>query len=173
MKKSLLGYKVGLIVLGLFTLGLFGAIVMQSSAAKQDNQTFKAASDIARKLNNYTDTKQHVPVTLAQAGVEKVPASISYRTTGTTSYEFCVTYKKASNNINASTVVQDVVWRGMRGTSTYPGSDGAYPNYALYLNSDHHKGKNCQTVKLYSFDSMSSDITNTTTSQDPSQYYTN
>ena len=148
--KSLLWYKIGLAVVGLFTIGLIVFVVMQSSAAKQDKQTTQAASSIADKVNNYVDARGKVPDSLAAAGVHNAPSTITYQKLTDSKYRFCITYRASGG----SGAVTDFETR----LSDATGIDGGYPSADVSSSDDqgilvipdaHNKGTNCQTVTTY------------------------
>jgi hypothetical protein len=152
MQRSLTKYRLGLSVIGLFTLVILVIVLMQASATKQDQQTFNAANNIATKLNG--DTYNGVaPDSLSQAGITDAPNTITYTKTGYSSYQFCATYKQASTDFSASDVAQNVVMRGFSGGAGSGANDQAsYNNLPdLEINPVHHKGVNCQTVNLYNY----------------------
>lgn len=153
MQRSLTKYRIGLSLIGLFTLGILVVVLMQASATKQDQQTLNRANDIATQLNTYT-YNGIAPYSLSQAGINNVPSTILYTRTGASSYQFCVTYKQASSDFSATGVAQNVVARGFGGGT----DDGSINNQSAYnnlpdleINPVHHKGVNCQTVDLYSY----------------------
>jgi Tfp pilus assembly protein PilV len=151
MPSTLTRYKIGLAVLGLFSIGLLGMVLVQANGAKQDNTTYKKAQEVAQKLNAYTLTKS-VPSSLAAAGITDVPSTISYNQLSSTSYKFCVTYKTSSSGFDASNVQSELLSGGAVSSSSY--YDSSTSSY-LSVDSTHHKGQNCQTVKSYSYDSSS------------------
>lgn len=155
MKK----YYIGLIILGLLTLGLTGYAVFQAAGSKQDNETERKAQEIADKLNNYTYTKG-VPQSLSDIGVKDIPQTISYTKKSDESYEFCVTYKHESKGYSAGGVEQILtgsIQRQLYGASMYDYDDSAYyddTSYtpsSLYLPYTHKAGKVCRTVKIYNY----------------------
>ena len=156
MKSSLTKYKIGLGLIGLFTVVILIVILVQASSVRQDQQTEKAANDIAGKLNNYENSSSsgYAPNSLSQAGVTDVPSTITYTKTGLYSYEFCMIYNQASSNFDPSSVAQNTVTSGLSAASSgygsYQNEQSYYTNLPdLEIDPIHHKGKNCQTVQLY------------------------
>ncbi len=155
MKSSLIRYKIGLLVLVVFSLLLVIIVVTQASATKQDSDTFKTANGIADKLNNYITTANTVPTSLTAAGVQQVPGTISYQKLSDASYQFCINYKTSTTNFSASTVETNLLTSAIGGSSYSSPSSGS--NSQLYLDGTYHKGQNCQIVKpLLTFSSSSS-----------------
>src|ERR1700761_6201057 len=107
--KQLLKYKIGLLVIGLFTLGLVVFVLVQAGGTKQDAQTDKLANSMADQLNNYTDDNSVTPKTLQQAGITKTSPNISYTRESDTKYKFCATYKTTSSGFDPSAVVDNAV----------------------------------------------------------------
>jgi hypothetical protein len=152
MRNSpLFKYKIGLGAVGLFVFVLLIMVLVQGGSVKHDNEIYKKADKISTKLNDYTDSKNKVPVSLDQVGVSDVPEDISYTRLSSTRYKFCMTYKKTGNNYGADYLA----------TNLYTGghADDYYGNYTpseddgyLYISPTHKKGENCQTVKIYSYD---------------------
>ncbi|HVA10832.1 MAG TPA: hypothetical protein VNG32_01540 [Candidatus Dormibacteraeota bacterium] len=154
MQRSLTKYRIGLGVIGLFTLVILVVVLMQASGMRQDQKTQNAANNIATQLNNYTGFGQTgpVPYTLSEAGITNVPSTISYTRTSRYSYRFCVTYKSTSTDFNASSLAQNVVARGMGAGSSYSANQyyqGSNSSSYLYINPIHHKGINCQYISGY------------------------
>ena len=154
MQRSLIKYRIGLGVIGLFTLVILAVVLVQASATRQDQKTENAANNIATELNNYTGYSftNPVPNTLSEAGITNVPSTISYTKTSRYSYSFCATYKLSSTDFNASSLAQNVVARGMGAGSNYSANqyNQGSNNYSyLYINPIHHKGVNCQYVSSY------------------------
>jgi hypothetical protein len=155
--KQMRKWKLGLLALGVLTLGLAVYVAVQGVSSKQDRATTKQAIAIADKLNNYVNSKQSIPTDLSAAGVKDVPATITYTRKSDSSYEFCVTYKAANTDVSAQ--VQNDLMRattngGYSGTQNpYTGTTDAPTD--LYVTSEHKAGKQCQTVKpyLYSYSS--------------------
>lgn len=145
MKSSLFKYQIGLLVLGILTLGLVVFVAMEAGKAKADLTTKKAADKIADQLNVYV-AQEGVPESLGAAGIKDVPDAVRYTKQSDTKYRFCVTYKAQSTGFNPDTVVQEaalgVATRGLG--SSYTGDSSSY----LYLQSTHKKGENCQDVTV-------------------------
>ena len=154
LKSTLNRYKIGLAVIGAFTVFLLIFILAQAGTTRADANTFKAASDAAEKLNTYTDTKGKIPETLSETGAKNVPDTINYRKLSDETYRFCVTYKSKSTNFDA----RDTLLTAATGGSPLP-NDGSNPvtsDYYLTVESSHNKGDNCQTVRPYLLSSNSS-----------------
>jgi uncharacterized membrane protein len=154
MQRSLIKYRIGLGIIGLFTLVILAVVLVQASATRQDQKTENAANNIATELNNYTGYSLNGPIpnTLSEAGITNVPSTISYTKTSRHSYRFCVTYKLSSTDFNASSLAQNVVARGLGAGSDYSANQynqGSYDYSYLYVNPIHHKGVNCQYVNTY------------------------
>ena len=141
-------YQIGLGVLGLFTLVLLIFTIIQAGATKSDNKTFQSAQSTASKLGIYINDQQTIPKSLDQAGATNVPDSIRYNKLSDSSYEFCVTYK-ASSGFDASQA-QAEAFSGLNGYNAN-NSSGDYggKNSFLYIDSNHKKGENCQTITPY------------------------
>lgn len=145
--KPLVKYQIGLAVLGVFALVVTGLVVVQGGTVRQDARTQKLADKAATKLNNYTTKNDTVPDSLEQAGVSETSPNIRYTKKSSTSYEFCVTFKSASNNFSADGVASDILWGGsVRDTS---GGDSYSDQYYLYIPADHKKGETCYKISLY------------------------
>jgi len=157
-------YKLGFMVLGFFTLILLIVVVVQAGATKQDNKTYDAANKIADKLNSYVDNNYVVPASLAAAGIKDVPATVTYKKISYTKYSFCVTYKAKSTDFSAASTESDLLSSSV-GSST-PSSDTS-TNYDLYLDTNHHKGQNCQTVDAQIDNSSASGSGSGSTTNDP------
>jgi hypothetical protein len=142
MDKRLSKYKAGLAVLMVLALALVAVVLVQASATKVDTKTNNTASSIADTLNNYVDTNNVIPATLAGAGVKSVPSTISYQKLSDGSYKFCVTYKGNSSGFNAGGVATDLL-SGQLGA----GAGDSSGNTDLTIDATYHKGANCQTVQ--------------------------
>lgn len=154
MKKQLLPYKIGLAVIGVFTIALLVVVLMQANLAKQDARLYDDASEIADQLNDYIDDEQEIPESLSDAGINDVPDAVSYRTIEDgEKYEFCVTYKADNGGLDAEDVGSEILYGEAYSYDEYYGEDdeAAY----LYLDYSHKKGKNCQVIWPY-LDSASS-----------------
>ncbi|HET7320150.1 MAG TPA: hypothetical protein VFI84_01020 [Candidatus Saccharimonadales bacterium] len=151
-------YQVGIVVLGLFTIIVAVILAVQAVSAKQDIVTAKKAEEVASKLNSYVQSKQSVPDSLDALKVNDIPSSITYAKKSTQSYEFCVTYKSASQDFSVNSLEQGLTGFGLTslGSSSSSGSsyyaDLASTGY-LYLPPTHKKGQTCQTVQTYSYPS--------------------
>jgi hypothetical protein len=149
--KQMIRYKIGLLVIGLFTLGLLIWLLVQAGPTRQDVRTDKLANDMADSLNNYTDSNFAIPATLAQAGIHKSSPYISYTKLSDSKYKFCVTYKTTSSDFDPSAAVDNVLTTGMEGAAILPGDTidtSSDFNSDLYIPTSHHKGVNCQTVDI-------------------------
>ncbi len=151
MKK----YYIGLLVLGVLTFVLTIYTISLGVIGKQDVKTLKSAQSIADKLDKYLATAQKIPVSLDVAGITGVPKTITYTKKSEETYEFCVTYKTASDaysSTNISSVLLGTLYGGS--TATTSGYDtaqdpSAYTPSTLYISGSHKKGKVCQTIKPY------------------------
>lgn len=142
MKSTLLKFKIGLLVLLVFTAGLIVYVSMQASKAKADLKTNEAASKIADKLNAYVYQKG-VPDSLSEADIRDVPDEIVYTKLSDTKFRFCVTYKAESSGFNPDTAMQDAI------TGYYMSRlGGEEPSDYLFIKGAHKKGENCQEVKI-------------------------
>lgn len=141
MEKTLAKYKIGLAVLMLFAIAMTVLVLIQASSTKSDTQTNNSASTIADTLNNYVDTNDTIPATLAEAGVKSVPSAVNYTKISDSSYKFCVTYKGNSSGFDASGVATNLLTGQLD-----PGSGGSSDNAVLTIDTTYHKGANCQTV---------------------------
>jgi hypothetical protein len=147
MQKSINRYKIGLAVIAVFTLGLAIYVAVQAGSAKQDNETYKAANEIATKLNDYTLYKAP-PESLSAAGIRDVPETVKYTKVSNDKYKFCVTYKADSSGFDAANVQTDLLTAAYG--DPYASSQSTYEQSYLVLDTNHHKGENCQTIKTYS-----------------------
>lgn len=159
MQNKLGKYKIGLAIIGVFALGIVVMVVVQAGTTKQDNDTYKQASKIATKLESYVSSHDRIPESLTQIGGPAAPSSVTYHKLSEAKYEFCVTYKADSSGFDATSLGTDLATTALTGIpSGYSGSsssDTPESSY-LYLNSTHHKGKNCQTIKPYIYNTSSS-----------------
>lgn len=146
MKSPLLGYKLGLGILGGFTLALLIFVLVQANSTKQDLQTTKQANAIADMLNNYTLNNASVPGTLADADIKNIPSTISYQRQSATNYEFCITYRSAGGTFPLQTIFDGVTntLTGLGGTDSPP----SYNPSSLVIPDSHAKGKTCQTITI-------------------------
>ncbi len=157
MQNTLNRYRLGLSVLGIFSLVIVGIVVVQASATKADSNSYKAATKIADKLDDYLNTSYEIPESLADAHITDVPDTVTYQKLSDSQYKFCVTYKADSSGFDATQAVTDVT-TGAISSSSSSSDDSTDASY-LYLLSTHHKGENCQTVTPYSTYSPSYDNT--------------
>ncbi len=144
-RSGIIKYRIGLGVIGLFTVIMLVLVLIQAGVTKQDTQTDKLANSMADSLNSYTDSNFAVPATLRQAGIIKTSPYITYTKVSNSKYKFCVTYKTTSSNFDPSMAVNNVL---MGGVSSWDSSSSAGTNTDLYIPISHHKGVNCQTVDL-------------------------
>lgn len=163
MKK----YYIGIIILSVLTIGLTGYVIFQGASSKQDADTYEKANKIATKLNNYISKKREIPTSPKAASIDDVPDSISYTKKSDSEYEFCVTYKHASQGYGESDVTSLLTssFYGSQSRQSYDdySSDSSYKPSSLYLSYSYKVGKNCQTIKPYTY----SDSYN-----NPDPYYT-
>jgi len=151
MKK----YYVGLLILGVITLGLTVYVISLGIQSKQDVKTEKSAQEISNKINSYISKKQKIPSSLSEVGANDVPDTIKYTKLSEEKYKFCVTYKAAkgygSGDIT-SVLTNAAMSRAYGGASAY--EDTSYEPSSLYPSYTHKKGENCQTIKpyIYSYD---------------------
>ncbi len=146
-QKSLIKYKIGLLVLGIFSVILLLLVLPQAAATKQDNDTYTKATNIADKLNTYVDIQQTIPASLASLAINNVPTTVSYHKLSDSSYRFCVTYKTKSIDFSPSSTESQLL-SAAAGSAISGSSFSSFSsdNSALYLDSNHKKGPNCQTV---------------------------
>jgi hypothetical protein len=152
MKSSQPGirkYVIGLSVLLLFVLGLVVWLLIQASAVKADNTTYKSATKLASKLNDYISTKNKIPNDLKSVSKDAVPSSIRYTKLSEQRYKFCVTYNANSSNFDATSVQTGLMSRAFGGGLDYYGGNESSELSYLYIPSTHKKGENCQTIKPY------------------------
>jgi hypothetical protein len=151
MKK----YYIGLIIIALFTLGLTGFVVTKGASNRQDTQTSKRANEIARELNEYVE-QSGVPESLEAAGIDDVPSTITYTKQGEETYEFCTTYKNASDTYGGGfdQVLTGSVQRQFSEENNYYDSyESSYQPSSLYPAYSHKAGKNCQKIKHVDYQS--------------------
>lgn len=156
MGSKLTAYKIGLGIIGLFTLLLMVVVVWQAGDYKHDNKLNQQASGIADTLNSYIDNNQSVPSNLAQAGVNDPPSGITYTKLSSDSYKFCVDYRSSANGFSSSAVTEQLLSLSTGfGASNYTATQGPTLSILPY----YHKGENCQTIKppIYTNNSSSTD----------------
>lgn len=159
MRSKLTKYKIGLAVIGLFTIVLLIIVLMEAGPTKQDSNTYNQANNIANKLNTYVDSSGLVPDTLATAGAYNAPSTISYTELSDTSYRFCVDYKTTSDNFDPSAAETSLITSSGHGSSKDQSLDQSYAaDGFLFIDPDHHKGNNCQTVSIISIFGTSPNI---------------
>jgi hypothetical protein len=149
MPRGLNKYIVGLLVIGTFTFVLLIIMLVQAGGVRQDTKSYKAATKIADKLNDYTLDHNTVPTSLSSIGEKDVPDTISYERLSSTHFKFCVTYKSDSTNFSATDVETRLI-TGQSEDDYYSSLSDDETSY-LYITGTHHKGDNCQTVKIYSY----------------------
>ena len=149
MHTSLTKYKIGLGVIGLFTVIITIWAVAQASATKQDNNTYNTANNIADKLNTYTDMNNFAPYSLTSIGINNLPSSITYYRLSDSSYRFCIDYKTSATDFSVSSTESDLITSSVGNSSTNDSLNYGNNGY-LYIDTSHHKGNNCQVVDLYS-----------------------
>lgn len=152
MKK----YYIGLLVLGVLTLGLGIFVITLGLQSRQDVKTEKAVQTISSKLNNYISTNQVIPANLSVVDVKDIPNTITYTKLSYTEYKFCVTYKAAKDygSGDITSVLTNAAFSQVYGSQSasvndnYP-SDTSYQPSELYIDYTHKKGEVCQTIKPY------------------------
>ena len=149
MHQSLTKYKIGLGIVGLFTVAITIWALAQAGATKQDNNTYNAANNIANKLNAYTDANDTAPYSLTYTGVYNPPSAISYTRLSSSSYRFCMDYKTASSDFSASSTESDLLTSSVGSSSSSDNSANYGANGFLFIDTSHHKGNNCQVVNLF------------------------
>jgi len=159
-------YYIGLLILGIITLGLSGYVITLGAQARQDTKTEQAAQEAATKINSYVSKKQKIPASLSDAGVTDAPSTISYTKLSSSSYKFCATYKAAKGYGGATDISNAVTGAALNRVYGSTGataeddysSSSSYSSEAsaLYINYTHKKGEDCQTVKPYLYSSSSS-----------------
>jgi len=149
MRQSLTKYKIGLGIVGLFTVVITIWALAQAGATKQDNNTYSTANNIASKLNTYTDTNDTAPYSLTYIGVYNPPSTISYTRLSNSSYRFCIDYKTTSSDFSASSAESDLLTSSVSDSNSSNNSLNYGANGFLYIDTSHHKGNNCQVVKLF------------------------
>jgi len=140
-QKSLLKYKIGFTILGIFTVVFLFMVISQAQATKDDSNTYNSASTISDTLNQYIIDSGVVPISLNSAGVHSVPSTISYQKLSDISFKFCVYYKTTSSGFDPSATVTNLLTSSLSSNQTSP-TDNTY----LYVDPTHHKGNNCQKI---------------------------
>jgi hypothetical protein len=145
MKKPILKYRIGLMIVVVLVLGLAIFVAMQAADHKADLETKKAAEKVAGQLNNYV-VAAGAPQSLRSAGIEDVPSTVKYTKLSEAKYRFCVKYKAADSGFDANSAAQQVALGLATGNvgGRFLAADSGY----LYISSTHKKGENCQTVTL-------------------------
>lgn len=146
-------YQLGLAVVGFFTLVLVIMLLTQASGVKKDSVTYQKAQEVADKLNTYTQDHNSVPASLEALKVQDMPDTISYTRINNGSYKFCAAYSSTSSNFSGDGI-SALSGTAFGSLSQPPVSsfDSQYDTSYLYVSSDHKKGDNCQTIKLYTYD---------------------
>lgn len=88
-------YPIGLAAVIILSSGLFIGMLHQAAVKRQDERTEKTANTISDEVYQYANNKQSVPVSLAAAGIRKVPPTVTYQKLSRSSYNFCVVYRTA------------------------------------------------------------------------------
>lgn len=156
MKK----YYLGLLIIGLLTIGLAAYVINVGMQGKQDKQTYDKAQEIAEKLNDHISKEQEIPATLSEIDVSDAPGSISYEKLSSKQYKFCVTYK-TSRGYGTGDITSTLTGAALSGM--YGGSldyESNYESSRLYIPYTYEKGENCQTIKptIYDFSDSDEDI---------------
>lgn len=147
-QKSLTKYKIGFGLLGLFVVILLIVVILQAQATKDDTNTYNQATTISNELNTYISTNNLVPNSLADANISTVPATISYQKLSNDLFKFCVDYKTTSSDFDPTAVATGLISGSATGSATstqYQPTNGVI----LYIDAEHHKGNNCQTITPY------------------------
>lgn len=172
-KKSMKKYYIGLMALGLFTIGIAIYVLMMGVQARQDVKTEKAATKAVEKLNSYVSSKQKIPANLKEAGVKDVPSTITYSKLSEEKYKFCVTYKadKGYGSGDITSALTGAATSQMYGD--YPAPETPEEETYLYLSYTHKKGEECHTIKpyIYSFDTYNDSSTETDICSPTYKYY--
>lgn len=145
---SLKKYYIGITVLILIAFGFLVYTITQSGGAKKDRATNAVVESIGDKLDNNISDKNRIPVDLAEAGITKMPPSVTYTRLSDSQYKICFYYYQANNGLDADW--SSIVTAGLNSTQTGQ-SDHSYFDSSLEFS--HKKGQNCQTVKPVLFDS--------------------
>ncbi len=148
MKK----YRLGLLILGLITIGLTIYIATLGLSTRQDVKTEKSIEDVGNKLNSYIDREQEIPESLDVVGARDVPSTITYTKLSEKEYKLCATYKAAKGygSGDISSVVTGAIFSRYYGydSSLYEGSED-YKPASYYPSYTHKKGQDCQTIAPY------------------------
>ena len=139
--NSLIKYKIGFTILGIFTAVSLVLVISQAQATKKDGDTYNRASTIANTLNQYIINNGVIPSSLSDAGIHSVPSTISYQQLSDSSFKFCVFYNTTSSSFNPTSTVSNILTSSLYGNQAAP-VDNTY----LTIDSTHHKGNNCQTI---------------------------
>jgi hypothetical protein len=151
-QKSLTKYKIGFVLLGLFVIILLVVVISQARATKDDTNTYNRATTISTDLNTYIVNNDLVPNSLADANISSVPSTISYQKLSSDSFKFCVDYKTTSSDFDPTAVATGIISGSATGSATGSSTNAQYQptsSVNLYINPDHHKGNNCQTITPY------------------------
>lgn len=149
-------YYIGFGVIAVAVLGLTIFTMSLASAAKQDKQTIEKARDIADKLNDYTSKEAKIPENLDEVGASDVPDTIKYTKKSESQYEFCISYKSASD-YSTPDLTSAVTGPLLGGYSSslndyYADTElsSSYKPSSLYISSySHKKGEDCQIIEPY------------------------
>jgi hypothetical protein len=153
--KGIRPYYIGLGAVAIFVLVILVIVVFQGLSGRKDVLTAQKATEIADKLNTYTQDGSNVPSSLSSLDIKHIPSTITYKKLADDSYKFCATYKSGGNNVSVNGLEQGFSQLG--GSVTNPGLAGSTSLYDTSTNSDpsyldvstHHKGENCQTITTY------------------------
>lgn len=146
MKK----YYIGLLALGILTLGLTMYVITIGLQSSQDVKTEKFANSAATTLGSYITRNQEIPASLSATGITNIPSTVTYNKLSEKQYKFCVNYKadKGYGSGDITNVVTGTLMSQMY--SGYDDSSGSKaPETSLYLNYSHKKGEECHTVEPY------------------------
>jgi hypothetical protein len=141
-------YRIGLGVIGLFTIIIAVWALVLAGPTKQDSSTYNAANNIANNINNYTGNNGIAPYSLSDTGSYNVPATITYDRLSDYSYRFCVNYKTTSSDFSASAVESDLITSSVNNSTTNDNPVNYSSDGYLYIDTSHHKGNNCQVINL-------------------------
>ena len=142
--KSLKKYYTGLLVIGVIILGMTIFVISQSGKSRDDEKTYKYASEIVDKVNTYMTSATAIPSSFYEMGIKDVQPTVRYQKVSDEEYKFCVTYKTQSGLVDLS--MTNLAFSLIPGS--YSGySDPSYVSSYLYLDIAHKKGENCINIK--------------------------
>lgn len=145
---SLKKYYIGIIVLILIALGFLVYAITQSGGAKKDRATNAAVESIGSKLDSNISSKDRIPADLAEAGITKMPPSVTYTKLSESKYKICLYYYQANNGLDADW--SSIITAGLGSTQSVQ-TDSSY--FDTFVEFSHKKGENCQTIRPVLFDS--------------------